>query len=74
MGIRRRIGTLEDLVMLDPGAVLRGPDWNGEVYVKVGAVEFSAPGSENHYLARELEQRGPYTVLWEPDAEGLGGR
>lgn len=65
----RRITTLDELVMLHPGAVLRGPDWHGEVYVKVSDVEFSAPGSETHYLARDLHQRGPYEVLWE-DTDG----
>lgn len=59
-----RIATLDELVMLEAGSVLRGPDWHGEVYVKVGDVEFSAPGSGTPYRASELVSRGPFEVLF----------
>lgn len=66
--MNERISTLEQLVLLEAGSVLRGPDWHGEVYVKVGDVEFVAPGSETPYLARELVSRGPFTVLFKDAA------
>lgn len=60
----RQVSTMDELVMLETGTVLRGPDWHGEVYVKFSDVEFYAPGSETPYRASEVQPRGPYTVLW----------
>lgn len=60
----RQVSTLDELVMLEPGSVLRGPDWHAEIYVKFGDVEFYAPGSEAPYRASEVQARGPYLVLW----------
>jgi hypothetical protein len=62
--MKRRVSTTEDLIMLPVETVLRGPDWNGEVYVKVGYVEFVSAGSETPWLASNLEPRGPFIILW----------
>lgn len=67
-----RISTLDELVMLESGTVLRGPDWNAEVYVKFSDVEFYAPGSLAPYRASEVQARGPYTVLWPLTAGEVG--
>jgi hypothetical protein len=70
--MKRQVSTMDELVMLEPGTVLRGPDWHAEVYVKFSDVEFYAPGSEAPYRASEVQARGPYMVLW-PFAEEPSG-
>lgn len=67
----RQVSTMDELVMLESGTVLLGPDWHAEVYVKFSDVEFYAPGSETPYRASEVQARGPYTVLW-PTTESRG--
>ena len=66
----RGVSTQAELALLEPGTVLRGPDWHGEVYHKAGEVEFYAPGSESPWLPLELAQRGPFVILWEPEPRG----
>lgn len=70
--VMRRVSTMDELVMLESGTVLRGPDWHAEVYVKFSDVEFYAPGSETPYRASEVQVRGPYAVLW-PISDHMDG-
>ncbi|WP_336715376.1 hypothetical protein [Arthrobacter sp. USHLN218] len=63
---KRVISTLDELVMLEPGTVLQGPDWEEETYKCVGAAEFLTIGSDIPFLPSHLVARGPYTVIWEP--------
>lgn len=65
------ISTTEELIMLDPGTVLRGPDWHSEVYMKVGDVEFMGIGSDEPWLASNLEPRGPFIILWPTRKENI---
>ena len=62
----RTVSTSEELIMLPVETVLRGPDWNGEVYAKTGYVEFWGIAGQSVWLSGDLEPRGPFTVLYTP--------
>ena len=62
----RLVSNVEELLMLPIETVLRGPDFNGEVYQKFDDVEFSSISGETSWLASSLAPRGPFTIIWEP--------
>jgi hypothetical protein len=64
----KTVSTHDELLMLEPGAVIRGPQRNGEVYVKGSYVDFWAPGSVVSWNSFSLMPRGPFTVLFTPPA------
>lgn len=53
-----------ELLVLPPGTVLLGPEWDEECYQKGGDTdEWWAPGQEVSWTSRSLLSRGPFTVL-----------
>lgn len=58
-----RIVTREELLDLEVGTLLRGPDWHSEVYLKTGEDEFLSPGSEHPWDSFNLEPRGSFEIL-----------
>ena len=62
----RIITTAEELVMLEPGAVIQGPDFHEETYKCTAPGAFHAIAAPTEYRPSELVGRGPFRILHEP--------
>jgi hypothetical protein len=60
------VSTLDDLVLMEPGVVLQGPDFHEETYKCTAPGTFHTIGSPTEYRASELVARGPYRVIYSP--------
>ena len=65
----RGIITADEIENMQGGSVIIGPDWHSEVYAYTGMSLWYSPGSNVPWDARELEARGPFIVLHEPEDE-----
>jgi hypothetical protein len=65
--MQRTITTAEELVMIEPGTVIQGPDFHEETFKCTAAGTFHAIASPTEYRPSELVGRGPFTILYEPE-------
>jgi len=61
-----RVSTLDELVILEPGTILQGPDFHGETYKCTAPGTFHAIASPVEYRASDLVCRGPFTIIYRP--------
>lgn len=66
----RTITTVDEILLVEPGTILQGPEWLEETFKCTGAGTFYAPGSETEYRASEIAGRAPFTVLYDPTPSG----
>lgn len=57
------ISTLDELVTLEPGTVIQGPDYHEETYKCTAPGTFHAIASPTEYRPSELVGRGPFTII-----------
>ena len=58
------VSTLDELVTMEPGTVLQGPDFNEETYKCTAPGTFHAIAAPMEYRASELVGRGPFSIIY----------
>ena len=71
MSQMKRASTAFDLGLLPAGTVVIGPEFHSEVYQSVGAGTWYVTGSEHPYTPEDMEPRGPFAIIWEPESSDL---